>query len=79
MKLWKPMKQESLKSLPENDDVENPRLKQTANSVNKSQEVMLIIRRYEGVIKTQSKKAICYIGKQKQLLKKVQSYWTLFW
>lgn len=74
MKLWKPMKQESLKSLPENDDVENPRLKQTANSVNKSQEVILIIRRYEGVIKTQSKEAICYIGKQKQLLKKVQSY-----
>ena len=36
---------------------------------NNPQEAMLVIRCYEGIIKTQNKKAIRHIGKEEQLLK----------
>ena len=58
-----------LNSLQEND-VEEQGLNKTGNNVNNSQEAIIIIRRYEDIIKTQNKKAIGYIGKQGQLLKK---------
>ena len=59
-----------LNSLQENDDVEEQGLNETGNNVNNSQEAILIIHRYEDIIKTQNKKAIGYIGQQGQLLKK---------
>ena len=62
-------KRELLNSLQENDDVEEQALNKTANTVSISQEAILIINRYEDIIKTQNKKAIEFIGKQGQLLK----------
>ena len=59
-----------LNLLQENDNVEEQRLNETANNVNNSQEAILMICHYEDIIKTQNKKAIGYIGKQVQLLKK---------
>ena len=59
-----------LNSLQGNDDVEEQGLNKTANNVNNSQDTKLIIRRYEDIIKIQNKKALGYIGKQGQLLKK---------
>ena len=59
-----------LNSLQENDDVEKQGLNKTANNVINSQDAKLIIRRYEDINKIQNKKAIGYIGKQGQLLKK---------
>ena len=58
------IKQELLNSLQENDDVEEQGLQETTNNVNNSQEAILMINRYEDIIKTQNKKAIGYIGKQ---------------
>ena len=63
------IKRELVNSLQENDDVEEQGLNETANNVSNSQETILIIRRYKDVIKTQNKKAIRYIGKQRLLLK----------
>ena len=48
----------------------NKGLTKTANNFNNSQEAMLIIHRYEDIIKTQNKKTKGYISKQGQLLKK---------
>ena len=62
-------KRELVNSLQENDDVEEQGLNETANNVSNSQETILIIRRYKDIIKTQNKKAIRYIGKQRLLLK----------
>ena len=63
------IKRELVNSLQENDDVEEQGLNETANNVSNSQETILIIRRYKDIIKTQNKKAIRYIGKQRLLLK----------
>ena len=52
------VKQELLKSLKENDDVEEQGLNETVNNVNNSQEAIIIINSYEDIIKTQNKKAI---------------------
>ena len=43
--------------LQENDDVEEQGLNETANNVNNSQEVIIVICRYEDIIKTQNKKS----------------------
>ena len=64
------LKQELLNSLQENDNVEEQELNETANNVNNSQEAIVMIRCYEGIIKMQNKKAKGYIGKQGELLKK---------
>ena len=64
------IKRELLNSLQENADVEEQGLNETVNNVNNSQEAILTIYRYEGNIKTQDKKAVEYIGKQGQLLRK---------
>ena len=61
------IKRELLNSLKEND-VEEQRLNKRVNYVNNSQEAIVIIRRYEDIIKTQNKKAIVYIAKQGELL-----------
>ena len=52
------VKRELLKSLKENDDVEEQGLNETVNNVNNSQEAIIIINSYEDIIKTQNKKAI---------------------
>ena len=52
------VKQELLKSLKENDDVEEQGLNETVKNVNNSQEAIIIINSYEDIIKTQNKKAI---------------------
>ena len=49
-------KQKLLNSLEENYDVEEQGLNQTAENVSKFQEPIVIIPRYEEVIKTQNKK-----------------------
>ena len=49
-------KQELLKWLKENDDVEEQGLNETANNANNSRETIVIIPCYEEIIKTQSKK-----------------------
>ena len=67
------IKRELLNSLKDNDDVEEQRLNETANNVSNSQEAIVIIRRYKVIIKTQNKKAIQYIGKQGELLKKFKN------
>ena len=61
------IKRELLNSLKEND-VEEQRLNKRVSYVNNSQEAIVIIRRYEDIIKTQNKKAIVYIAKQGELL-----------
>ena len=45
-------KRELLNSLQENNDIEEQGLNKTANNVNKFQEALLTIRRYEDIIKT---------------------------
>ena len=57
-----------MNSLKENDDVEEQRLNETANNINNSQEAIVLIRRYEEIIKTQNKKAIGYTAKRGELL-----------
>ena len=44
-------------------------LNETTNNVNNSQETILIIHRYEDIIKAQNEKAIWYTGKQEELVK----------
>ena len=63
------IKRELVNLLQENDDVEEQGLNKTANNVSNSQETILIIRRYKDIIKTQNKKTIRYIGKQRLLSK----------
>ena len=63
------IKRELLNSLQESDDVEGQGFNETANDVNNSQVGILIIYCHED-IKTQNKKAIVYMGKQGQLLKR---------
>ena len=64
----KQRKRELFDSLQENDDVEEQGLNETVNYVNKSQEAIFIIHRYEDIIKTPNKKAIGYFDKQGELL-----------
>ena len=63
------IKRKLLNSLKENDDVEEQGLNETANNVNKPQEAIVIICRYEEIVKAQIKKAIGYISKQGDFLK----------
>ena len=72
------VKQELLNSLKENDEEEEPGLKETTNATSDPQEAILIICRYEDIIKTQNKKTIGYIGKQGQLLKKFKATGQFF-
>ena len=72
------IKRELLDSLKENNDVEEQGLNKTVNNVNNSQEAIVIIRRYEDIIKTQNKKAVGYIAKQGQLLKKFKDTQDFF-
>ena len=72
------IKRELLNSLKENNDVEEQGLNKTVNNVNNSQEAIVIIRRYEDIIKTQNKKAVGYIAKQGQLLKKFKDTQDFF-
>ena len=62
----------------ENDDVEKQGLNETANNVNNSQEIVLIIHRYEDIIKIRNKKGIGYIGKQGELLKRFKDTKNFF-
>ena len=62
-KFLESIKQELLNSLKENDNVEEPRVNETANETSNPQKALIIIHCYEDIIKTQNKKAIGYIGK----------------
>ena len=55
--------------LQENHNVEEKELNETANNISNSQEAIVIIRRYEDIVKTQNKKSIGCIGKQGGILK----------
>ena len=68
-KTHKTVSQELLDSLKENDGVEEPELNERAKETNDPQEIILLIRRDEDIIRIQNEKAIGYIGKQRQLLK----------
>ena len=71
------VKQELLISLKENDEVEESGLDETANATKDPTEAVVIIQREE-IIKMQNKRAIVYIGKQGQLLKKFKDTKQLF-
>ena len=58
------VKRELLNLLQKYDNVEEEELNETASNVSNSQEAIVIICRYEGIIKTQNEKAIGYIAKQ---------------
>ena len=72
------IKRELLNLFKENNDVEEQGLNETVNNLNNSQEVIVIIRRYEDVIKTQNKKAAGYIAKQVELLKRFKDAQNFF-
>ena len=65
-------------SLQEDDYVEEQGLNETVNNVNNFREATKIINRYEDIIKTQIKKAVGYIGKQGELLKKFKDTENFF-
>ena len=64
-------KQKLLNSLEENYDVEEQGLNQTAENVSKFQEAIVIIPRYEEVIKTQNKKSNSVYWQTRKTFKKV--------
>ena len=66
-KLHKTVKRELLKSLRENDTVEEPEF--IITNVNNPRELMTIINHYDEIIKTQNKKAR-YLAIQGQMLTK---------
>ena len=68
------IKRELLNLLQENDNVEEQELNETVNNANNSQEVIVMIRRYEGIIK----KARWYIVKQGELFKKFKDTENVF-
>ena len=51
-----------------NDDVVEQGFNETASNFNNSNEVIVVIRCYEEIIKTKNKKALEYTGKQGELL-----------
>ena len=61
------VKQELLSSLKENDNLEEPDIDATADTITYTLETIRIIQSYEEIMKTQNKRAL---GKQGQLLKK---------
>ena len=61
-----------------NDDDEKQGLNETINNVNNSQEAIFAICRYEDIIKTQNKKSIAYIAKQRQFLKRFKGTQNFF-
>ena len=73
------IKRELLNSLQENDNVKEQGLNERANNVNNSQEAILVIHRYEDIIKTQNEKRMSYIGKQGQLLQKIKDTENFFY
>ena len=72
------IKRELLNLSKENDDVEKQGLNETVNNVNNSQEAIFAICRYQDIIKTQNKKAIAYIAKQRQFLKRFKGTQNFF-
>ena len=65
------IKRQLLNSLKENKDVEEQELNETVNRVNNSQDEILITHHYEDITKTQNKKAVGYIAKQGEIIKKL--------
>ena len=62
----------------ENDDVEDQGLNEKANNINNFQEATKIINHNKEIIKTQTTKAIGYISKQEELLKKFKDTENVF-
>ena len=65
----KSIKQELLDSLIESYDIEEQGLNETVNNINKSQEAIVIICRYEDIIKTQDTQDFFENVSQKKRLK----------
>ena len=63
---------ELVRSLKEYDDIEGAGLDATADTITDPLEADRIIKRYKEIIKTQNKRAINYVGKLEQLLKKLK-------
>ena len=68
-KIYETIKQELLYSLMDNNEVEESGLDDTANATNSPAKAILIIKRYEKIIKRQNKRDVIYVGKDRQLLK----------
>ena len=66
--------EELVKSLKENDNIEEGGLDAKADTITDSLEADRIIKRYKEIVKTQNKRAINYVGKLGQLLQKFK--WT---
>ena len=74
----KRIKQELLNSLQENDDVEEQGVNETANSVNNSQEAIIIICHDEDITKTQNKKQEGILVTRENFLKSSKILKTFF-
>ena len=66
------VKQELLNSIKKDDNLEEPDINATADTMKDPLEAIRLIQSYEEILKTQSKRTIEYLGKQRQLLKKLR-------
>ena len=56
----------------DNNEVEESGLDDAANATNSPAKAILIIKRYEKIIKRQNKRDVIYVGKDRHLLKKLK-------
>ena len=66
------VKQELLNSIKKDDNLEEPDINATADTIKDPLEAIRLIQSYEEIMKTQNKRTIEYLGKQRQLLKKLR-------
>lgn len=66
------VKQELLNSIKKDDSLEEPDINATADTIKDPLEAIRLIQSYEEIMKTQNKRTIEYLGKQRQLLKKLR-------
>lgn len=66
------VKQELLNSIKKDDNLEEPDINATADTIKDPLEAIRLIQSYEEIMKTQTKRTIEYLGKQRQLLKKLR-------
>ena len=64
------VKQELLNSIKVDDDLEDPDIDATADTIANPLEAIRVIQHYEKIMELQNKRAIGYVGKQGQLLEK---------
>ena len=66
------VKQELLNSIKKDDNLEEPDINATADTIKDPLEAIRLIQSYKEIMKTQNKRTIEYLGKQRQLLKKLR-------